>query len=547
MFAWLAGAVISRLWRLNARALLWLPAATAARWGGLLAAVMYALLSGWGVPAQRTVWMLASAAVLAQLGLRWPWPLLLLAVAVVVTVIDPWALLQPGFWLSFAAVGLLMAASPIEDATPRDHALWRALRGGLRTQVVATVSLAPLTLVFFQQVSLIGFVANLLAIPLITFVITPLALAGVLAPPLWSLSAACVQALTRILQSLAALPGSVWTAAVAPWWMQAAALLGAALLVMRLPWRVRALAVPLMLPLFAPPVERPAEGAMQVVVADVGQGSAILVRTRTHALLHDTGAQYSADSDAGSRVLAPLLRALGVQRLDLLMLSHRDSDHVGGAAAVISALDVAALSSSIEASHPLRASSREHRRCEAGQSWQWDGVRFDVLHPQPEDYARANTKPNTMSCVLAVTDAQGRRVLLTGDLEAEQEARLVREQAGALRSDVLLVPHHGSKTSSSPAFLDAVAPRAALVQAGYRNRYGHPAPAVAARYTERGIVLINTVGCGAWSLQGDGATAGAGVCERRRSRRYWHHGLEVAPFGGDTFTTESASWPSTSR
>jgi competence protein ComEC len=547
MFAWLAGALISRLWRMNARALLWLPAMTAARWGGLLAATMYALLSGWGVPSQRTVWMLASAALLAQLGLRWPWPLVLLVVAAVVTVIDPWALLQAGFWLSFAAVGMLMAASPIEDAPPRGHALWRALRSGLRTQVVATVGLAPLTLLFFQQVSLIGFVANLVAIPLITFVITPLALAGVLAPPLWLLAAACVQVLTTFLQSLAAMPAAVWTAAVAPWWMQAAALLGAALLVMRLPWRVRALALPLMLPLFVPPVEQPNDGAMRVTVADVGQGSAILVRTRTHALLHDAGAQYSADSDAGSRVLVPLLRAIGVQRLDLLMLSHRDLDHVGGAPAVMAALDVTALSSSIEASHPLRASKPPHRRCEAGQSWQWDGVRFDVLHPQPADYARADAKPNTMSCVLAVTDAQGRRVLLTGDLEAEQEARLLREQPGALRSDVLLVPHHGSKTSSSPAFLDAVAPRVALVQAGYRNRYGHPAPAVAARYTERGIVLINTVGCGAWSTGDNSAADSPGICEREQSRRYWHHGLEVAPLGGDNTLTESDSWPSMLR
>ena len=548
MFAWLAAALISRAWRTSARAMLWLPAATAARWGGLAAATAYALLSGWGVPAQRTLWMLASAALLAQLGVRWPWPLVLLVVAAVVAAIDPWALLQPGFWLSFAAVGLLIAATPGEDEAPRGHALWRALRSGLRTQAVATVGLAPLTLVFFQQVSLIGFVANLVAIPLITFVITPLALAGALAPPLWTLAAACVKGLTTLLQHLAALPAAVWTAAAAPWWMQAAALLGAALLVMRLPWQVRVLALPLMLPLFAPPLERPAEGAMQVTVADVGQGSAILVRTRTHALLHDAGAQYTPDSDAGSRVLVPLLRAFGVQRLDLLMLSHRDSDHVGGAAAVISAFDVAALSSSIEASHPLRARATPHKRCEAGQSWQWDGVRFDVLHPQAEDYARTEAKPNTMSCVLAVTDAQGRRVLLTGDLEAEQEARLVREQAGALRSTVLLVPHHGSKTSSSPAFLDAVAPRVALVQAGYRNRYGHPAPAVAARYAERGIVFINTVGCGAWSADADRIGEDRiGICERQRSRRYWHHGLEVAPIGADNTLTETASWPSTLR
>jgi competence protein ComEC len=483
-------------------------------------------------------------ALLSHLGLRWPWPLVLLAVAAVVAAIDPWALLQPGFWLSFAAVGLLIAATPVEQVPPRGRALWRALRGGLRTQAVATVGLAPLTLVFFQQVSLIGFAANLVAIPLITFVITPLALAGVLVPPLWSLAAAFVRGLTTVLQSLAALPAAVWTAAAAPWWMQAAALLGAALLVMRLPWAVRALALPLMLPLFLPPIERPAEGKMLITVADVGQGSAILVRTRTHALLHDAGAQYTPDSDAGSRVLVPLLRALGVQRLDLLMLSHRDGDHVGGAAAVMSAFDVAALSSSIEASHPLRARAKQHQRCEAGQSWQWDGVRFDVLHPAADDHARADAKPNTLSCVLAVTDAQGWRVLLTGDLEAEQEARLVREQPAAVKSDVLLVPHHGSRTSSSPAFIDAVAPRVALVQAGYRNRYGHPAPPVAARYAERGIAFINTVGCGAWSAADDGTSA----CERQRSRRYWHHGLEVAPNGGEINTTrETVSWPSTSR
>jgi competence protein ComEC len=521
MFAWLAAALISRLWRTSARAMLWLPAATAARWGGVLAATAYALIAGWGVPSQRTVWMLATAALLSQLGLRWPWPLVLLVVAAVVTMLDPWALLQAGFWLSFAAVGLLIVASPIDEAPPRGHAVWRALREGLRTQVVATIGLAPLTLLFFQQMSLIGFIANIVAIPLVTLVITPLALAGVVAPPLWLLGAACVKAMTSALQTLASLPGAVWTAAAAPWWMQAAALLGAALLVMRLPWRVRALALLLMLPLFAPPIEHPAEGAMLVTVADIGQGSAILVRTRTHALLHDAGAQYSPDSDAGTRVLVPLLRAFGVQRLDLLMLSHRDLDHVGGAAAVMAAFDVAAWSSSIEASHPLRAAHNHHQRCEAGQSWQWDGVRFDVLHPKAEDYARIDPKPNTMSCVLAVTDARGQRVLLTGDLEAEQEARLVREQAAALKSVVLLVPHHGSKTSSSAAFLDAVAPATALVQAGYRNRFGHPAPLVVARYEARGIALVRTDVCGAWQWASDAPAQTR--CARAAARRYWHH------------------------
>jgi competence protein ComEC len=212
---------------------------------------------------------------------------------------------------------------------------------------------------------------------------------------------------------------------------------------------------------------------------------------------------------------------------------------------VLSAVEVAALSSSLEATHPLLARVHSPRRCEAGQSWQWDGVRFDVLHPQAADYARAGAKPNTMSCVLAVTDARGQRLLLTGDLEAEQEERLVREHGPALRSDVLLVPHHGSKTSSSAAFLDAVAPRLALVQAGYRNRFGHPAPVVVARYADHGIALVSTVACGAWQSASD---EGLARCERQRSRRYWHHGLELAPAGSLENTAEgTVPWPFMSR
>ena len=282
MLAWLAAALIGRAWRLSPRAMMWLPAPTAARWGGLAAAVAYALLAGWGVPAQRTVWMLATAAGLAQLGLRWPWPLVLLVVAAVVAAIDPWALLQPGFWLSFAAVGLLLVASREVPARAlgAGAALRAALAHGVRTQVVATLGLAPLTLMFFQQVSLVGFVANLIAIPLVTLVVTPLALAGVLLPPLWSLGAAVVQGLTAVLQTMAALPAAVWTAAAAPWWLQVAALGGAVLLLSPLPSRLRWLALPLMLPLFFPPLDRPAEGGVQVTVADVGQGSAVLVRTR---------------------------------------------------------------------------------------------------------------------------------------------------------------------------------------------------------------------------------------------------------------------------
>ena len=535
MFAWLAGALIGGLWRRSARAMHWVPASMAARWGGVACAALYALLAGWGVPSQRTVWMLATAALLSSLGIRWPWPLVLLAAGLVVVALDPWALLQVGFWLSFAAVGLLMASAPVQQDEPvvhnRRQALMQSLRQGLRTQVIATLGLAPLTLVFFQQLSIVGFLANLVAIPLVTLLITPLALLGIFVPPLWLVGAWLVRAMSQGLTWLAAWPGAVWTAGVAPWWVQAAGLLGALLLVMPLPWRIRALALPLMLPLVFPPQPQPAEGAMHVTAVDIGQGSAVLVRTRHHLLLHDAGPAYSRESEAGTRVLLPLLRAQAARRLDLLMLSHRDLDHVGGAPALIAAMPITAMSSSLEATHPLRASRVPHTRCEAGQHWVWDGVSFSVLHPHAVDYERIAPKPNTMSCVLRVADAQGHSVLLTGDLEAEQELRLVQEHGAALATQVLVVPHHGSKTSSSAGFLDAVAPKTALVQAGYRNRYGHPAPSVMARYAERGIAVQRSDVCGAWQWL-SGESPAAAHCLRDDEARYWQYGRQYGRHDG---------------
>jgi competence protein ComEC len=525
MLAWLAGGLAGALWRRSERAVLALPAPLAARWAGVAMAMLYALLAGWGVPAQRTVWMLATAALLATLGRRWPWPLVLLAVAWVVVALDPWALLQPGFWLSFVAVGLLLVSTAQPGAAPPQGGRgWRAalaqtLRQGLRTQVVATLGLAPLTLVFFAQVSVVGLVANLVAIPLVTLLVTPLALLGVLWPSLWLAAAWLVQGLVQFLGLLAAWPWAVWTAGVAPLWSQLAGLLGAVLLVAPLPWRLRALALPLMLPLFVPAPSRPALGHMEVLAADVGQGSAVLVRTRNHWLLHDAGPQYSRDSEAGTRVLLPLLRAQATRGIDLLMLSHRDADHVGGAAALLAGLPVAALSSSLESAHPLRGTAVPHTRCQAGQQWQWDGVRFAVLHPRAEDYERADLKPNALSCVLRVEDAAGHSLLLTGDIEAEQERRLLSSDAAALASTVLVVPHHGSKTSSTAEFLDAVAPQVAVVQAGYRNRFGHPAPTVLARYAERGTTLLRSDTCGAWTWRPDEREATR--CERSAAARYW--------------------------
>ena len=532
MFAWLAAGVLRRLWRHRQGWMLALPAPVAARWGGLMLALGYSVFSGWGVPSQRTVWMLATVAVLAQTGRRWPWGLMLLCTATVVAAVDPWALLAPGFWLSFVAVALLMASGDgawVQATVSTDPGRWSRWKGwlrqsvgaGLRTQAIATVGLAPLTLIFFQQVSVVGFVANLVAIPVVTLGVTPLAMLGMVAAPCWDLAALTVGGLSAWLEWLARWRWAEWLTAAPPGWAMGAGVAGAVLAVLPGPRGPRALALLLLVPLLWPPVPRPASGTFEIVALDVGQGTSVLVRTARHTLIYDTGPIYSADNDAGQRVLLPVLQALGERRIDLLMLSHRDADHVGGARAVLARHPDVPVSSSLEDGHELLRLVKNHQPCRAGQGWQWDGVAFELLHPGADDQAPP-LKPNQVSCVLRVSGA-GHSALLTGDIEHGEEARLVAQWGEALATDLLIVPHHGSKTSSTVGFLDAVQPRVAVFQAAYRSRFGHPAPEVWERYGVRGIERIATPTCGAYRW-----SQGQGRCERDLRPRYWHHGRQGA-------------------
>lgn len=513
LFAWLAMRVIGLLWRHSSALSLRWPAPHAALLGGLALATSYALFSGWGIPAQRTILMLAVVSLLRLAGLRWPWPQVWLLAFACVIVIDPWALMQAGFWLSFVAVGVLFA-SAADPAAPARGVTGRVL-ALLREQALISLALAPLSLLLFGQFSLVGLLANLVAIPWVTLLVTPLALAGSLVHALWLPAAWGVEWLVAGLQLLAQWPWAVLSPAQAPWPMGVLAVAGGLCLVMRLPWSLRALGVPLTLPLLLWTAPVPPLGEFELLAADVGQGNAVLVRTRHHALLYDAGPRFGVDSDAGYSVLNPMMRALGVQ-LDRMVLSHRDTDHTGGAAAVLSAQPGAAVLGSLEDDHPLVPLTRQ-QRCQAGMRWQWDGVDFEFLHPQASHYG-LGLKPNAMSCVLRLANRH-RSALLVGDIEKKQELALVAAVPQALKADVLLVPHHGSKTSSSEAFLDAVQPHTALVQAGYRNRYGHPADLVLARYHSRGIELVQSVDCGAASWQSWRSDRVA--CQRELDRRYW--------------------------
>jgi competence protein ComEC len=519
MFAWAAALLVGALWRRSQRLCLAWPAQHAALIGGVMLATGYALFSGWGVPAQRTIWMLAAVGLLRLSGRRWPWPQVWLLACAVVVSVDPWALLQPGFWLSFVAVGVLFATDvglPAAEVSSRIQLAAARVGAMLREQWVVTVALTPLSLLLFGQVSVVGLLANALAIPWVTLVITPLAMAGVLLAPLWQLAAWAMRGLEAYLQWLAALPFATVSMPAPPLWAGAAGVIGGLLLAMRLPWQARLLGLPLLVPVLLWQAERPDAAQFELLVADIGQGNAVIVRTATHTLVYDSGPRYSPESDAGHRVLVPLLRALD-ERVDTLMLSHRDSDHTGGAAAVLAMQPQAALSSSIEDGHELQA-LRPSQRCAAGQRWRWDGVDFEVMHPSAGDYQGTN-KSNAMSCVLRISNG-AHTALLAGDIEKAQEARLA-QQGAALRADLLLVPHHGSKTSSSDAFLDAVQPSLAVVQTGYRNRFGHPAAAVLERYRDRAIPVIDSPRCGA--ARWHSAQALQVTCQRQLAPRYWHH------------------------
>jgi competence protein ComEC len=387
----------------------------------------------------------------------------------------------------------------------------------MREQMRIMLALSPLSLLLFHQVSVVGLLANAFAIPWVTWVVTPLALLGGLWAPLWSLAAVLMEALMAVLLVLADWPWAVWSRAAAPLWCGVAGVLGALVLVVRWPWYARLLGLPLILPVLLWSPDRPAHGQVEVLALDVGQGSAVLVRTAHHSLLYDAGPRYSRESDAGHRVLVPTLAALG-ERLDMLVLSHEDSDHVGGAQAVRDSQPQAQVRASFARAPGLQATGLE--LCAAGQRWVWDGVEFDFLHPQAHMLAQLRTS-NARSCVLRVrsSGAQPATALLTGDLDAAQEqALLLREP---LQADWLLVPHHGSKSSSSAAFVQTVQPRLAVVQAGYRNRFGHPAPEVQARYLQQGAKLVKTADCGAATWRS--AQPGEVHCQREQGRRYWHH------------------------
>ena len=491
-----------------------LPRPQAQAVAALLAAGVYTALAGFGLPTVRTLLMIAVVA-LARGNRRGSSGAQSLALAMIaILLFDPLAVLAAGFWLSFVGVAFLMLCLQARGRGLR--AFLHELSAG---QLVMTVALLPLTLWFFGQASLVGALSNLIAVPLVSFVIVPCALFGMLllglcpplaAPVLW-LAARLVHGQWWLLERMAQWPGAHWYLPT----VQPLALLLASLGALWLflprgaPWR--ALGLLLFLPLLLPPRTAPGLGAFQLWVLDVGQGLAVLVRTRDHLLVYDAGARYPSGFDLGEAVVLSSIHALGISKLDALMISHGDNDHAGGAEAIVAAFPLARRYAGEPARMPMPS-----EQCVAGQAWQWDGVNFRVISPAPG----GGNQDNDSSCVVLVEGAAG-RVLLTGDISSRTEPQVAAAIPRGL-APVLLVPHHGSKSSSSAEFLAALKPPLALVSAGWRNRFGHPRPEVLQRYAAAGITVLNTAEEGAIAL--DFSVDGKPWPEpgwRRKQARYW--------------------------
>ncbi|HET9112845.1 MAG TPA: DNA internalization-related competence protein ComEC/Rec2 [Burkholderiales bacterium] len=515
-------AIVYALWRRSERLTLRLPARQAAAAGGALTATAYVLLAGFGVPAQRTLYMIWVVALALWSG-RTIAPGRILAWALLVVVLlDPWAVMAAGFWLSFGAVAILLFATGARVG--KLH--W--LRQWWQTQWAVTLALAPALLLLFGQLSTVSPLANLFAIPLVEILITPLLLSGCLpgldAPLHWAhdLMAMCAW-LLRVLAS--------W-----PLWQQAepgrgaVALATAGALWWLLPrgFPARWLGAIWMLPALLAQPGQPAPGALWVSTIDVGQGLSVLLRTAHYILLFDTGPRYNSNADSGSRIILPFLRGEGVDRIDDLILSHDDNDHTGGAVSVLDGIHVERIMTSLPASHAIfKHFGGRMQACIAGRQWNRDGVHFQMLHPAAESYTDTRLKDNHRGCVIKA-DSSGGSVLLTADIEAPDEAQILASESSALPATLLVAPHHGSATSSTPAFIAAVHPRWTIFPVGYLNRFGHPRSDVVARYRAAGSGLWRSDEDGRVEVRFTPGSAPQISAWRQMQRSYWQDRYEPA-------------------
>lgn len=512
MLAALFGWMIAFLWRLSPGLCTYMPSIYVGQWAGVLLALIYALFTGWALPAQRTVYMLTLWLFLSRLGvfnsaLRvvcWAlWGVLLF---------DPFAVLSIGFWLSFGAVfWLVMAFGQISKDSIEKLNKTQRLKHLLMPQLGIGLAMLPVTLYFFHQASLLGVLVNIIAIPLVSVILVPLLLLSSMlqlffgfAMPMLLASdflALCISGLIKFVGyfEYATLDKNI------TWWqallMTLLSLCVVYLLRSRYWWRSIGL-IGMSLILFFIPENKSdiAIGEAKIHVLDVGQGSAVLIQTANQNWLYDTGTSYGQESDAGRRVIVPYLRAHNIRRIHMMVLSHNDIDHTGGAVSVANLMKVDSILTPISSVliAKLGINVQQTNLCQTGSIFNVDGIRLSILSPSTDLLMDDSQSDNRKSCVLRIDSPRGewRSLLLTGDIDGVQEANLVVSPDGGVfdwASDVIMLPHHGSGSSSTLPFIEATKPKMAFVQAGYLNSFGHPHRRVLQRYKDANILIKQTV------------------------------------------------------
>jgi competence protein ComEC len=514
--------LINRAWRLIPRASLKVPAPRIAAITAIMAALIYAALAGFTLPTQRAFIMISVAMLALWLQRPVASSQVLATALLAVLIYDPSSVMNGSFWLSFAAVVVIVftLSNRLPMQTKAQKWWWK----WGRIQWVITIGLAPILLFWFQQVPAGSPIANFIAVPWVSLITVPLSLLGgalVLVAPMAGefillLADFSLALLWPVLESMAAVDELIYKGSQPPLWTLLPALIGIGLLLAPKGFPARWLGVVWLLPLVFYPRSDIAHGAYRLTLLDVGHGLATVVRTRNHVLVYDVGPRYSDTFNAGDVAVLPFLKTVGIYQIDRVILSHDDIDHTGGFEAINANLKInrLTLGPGVSKSHALMD------YCQRGQQWDWDGVQFKVLHP-PGDYK--SRTDNNNSCVVQIT-TENDKLLLTGDIEREVETQFVKFFAGDddnLRADVLLVPHHGSLSSSSDAFLRAIQPDYALISAGYNNRYGLPKPQVVARYQAMGTKILNTGQEGAISFLMDQRGLSELTLHRHQARHYW--------------------------
>jgi competence protein ComEC len=522
MLAGVGAVIAAKVWRRKSLPL-YIPVAKVAAIIGFLTAFIYTWLAGFQIPAQRTMYMVGVVAFALWNGRNprsfdiWWWALFF------VLLIDPMAAYTPGFWLSFGAGAAILYSMKDSKAllgipTEKEFELhWfdrlkMAISEACRVQAVVTLALLPLTFYWFYQTSIVSPIANALAIPLVSYVVTPFAIAGALLPEWlgqWFLKLAhlSMDYLGIALKELASWPWAIHRSHEPALWALAISSIGIAIAIrpgylMRC-WRSRLSGVCLSVVLFIPPLHHLKYGEFRATVFDIGQGTAVLIQTATKTLLYDTGPTHGMKDDAGRRVVIPFLMGEGINQIDRLVISHSDSDHIGGAASILKEIQFASMMGSLPQDNPLLSNLKSRTipalPCRHGQQWEWDGVLFRVWHPDTQTNFDKTypMKPNEMSCVVEVSNNHY-SFWMTGDVEKYGEAQIVNRLIDDQYSQdnakeiIFMAPHHGSKTSSSIGLLKALNPHQSFSQNGHLNRYGHPHPTIIKRYQDMDIPLYQT-------------------------------------------------------